>query len=87
MSLNTPLNEVSERPVRRRFAAEYKLRILGEAEVCTEPGQLGELLRREGHYWTTAQGTDDVPASNVARHAALVTFCRSGTGCGLRLAA
>jgi transposase len=41
---------VPERPVRRRFAAEYKLRILREADVCTEPGQLGALLRREGLY-------------------------------------
>ena len=41
---------VAERPVRRRFAAEYKLRILREADACTEPGQLGALLRREGLY-------------------------------------
>jgi len=42
--------EVNEKPVRRRFTADYKLRILGEADDCTEPGQLGELLRREGLY-------------------------------------
>ena len=42
--------EVSERPVRRRFSAEYKLQILRQADACTEPGQLGELLRREGLY-------------------------------------
>jgi transposase-like protein len=36
--------------VRRRFTAEYKLRILREADRCTEPGQLGALLRREGLY-------------------------------------
>jgi len=41
---------VPEKPVRRRFPAEYKLRILGEADRCTEPGQLGALLRREGLY-------------------------------------
>ena len=41
---------VSEKPVRRRFTAEYKLRILREADRCTEPGQLGALLRREGLY-------------------------------------
>ncbi len=39
-----------ERPVRRRFTAEYKLRILGEADRATEHGQLGALLRREGLY-------------------------------------
>ena len=41
---------VPERPVRRRFTAEYKLRILREADRCTQPGQLGVLLRREGLY-------------------------------------
>ena len=41
---------VPEKPVRRRFAAEYKLRILREADHCTQPGQLGALLRREGLY-------------------------------------
>ena len=42
--------EVLEKPVRRRFTAEYKLRILAEADACTERGALGELLRREGLY-------------------------------------
>lgn len=41
---------VSEKPVRRRFTAEYKLRILREADRATESGQLGALLRREGLY-------------------------------------
>ena len=41
---------VLEKPVRRRFTAEYKLRILQEADRCTESGQLGALLRREGLY-------------------------------------
>jgi transposase-like protein len=39
-----------EKPVRRRFTAEYKLRILHEADHCTASGQLGALLRREGLY-------------------------------------
>jgi transposase-like protein len=39
-----------ESPVRRRFTAEYKRRILEEADRCTEHGQLGALLRREGLY-------------------------------------
>ena len=47
-----PETEVRERAVRRRFTAEYKLRILKEAESCTERGQLGTLLRREGLYST-----------------------------------
>ena len=45
-----PATEVPEKPVRRRFSAEYKLRILAEADGCTEQGQVGELLRREGLY-------------------------------------
>ena len=47
-----PETEVRERAVRRRFTAEYKLRILKEAESCTERGRLGALLRREGLYST-----------------------------------
>ena len=41
---------VSEKPERRRFTAEYKLRVLREADRSTGPGQLGALLRREGLY-------------------------------------
>ena len=41
---------VLEKPVRRRFTAEYKLRILQEADRSNVPGQLGALLRREGLY-------------------------------------
>ena len=39
---------VREKPVRRRFKAEYKAHILREADQCTQPGQTGALLRREG---------------------------------------
>ena len=42
--------EVNEKPVRRHFDAAYKLRILEEADRCSEVGQVGELLRREGLY-------------------------------------
>lgn len=42
--------EVPEKPLRRRFDAAYKLRIVEEADRCTEPGELGRLLRREGLY-------------------------------------
>jgi transposase-like protein len=45
-----PDPEVPEKTVRRRFTAAYKLRILKEAERCTEQGQIGALLRREGIY-------------------------------------
>lgn len=42
--------EVLPRAKRRRFLAEYKLRILEEADNCTQRGQIGALLRREGLY-------------------------------------
>jgi len=42
--------EVLEKPARRRFTAEYKLRILWEADACSELGGVGALLRREGLY-------------------------------------
>jgi transposase len=45
-----PDSEVSEKKSRRKFTAKYKLRILEKAEACTEPGQLGALLRQEGLY-------------------------------------
>ena len=45
-----PDPEVRERPVRRHFSAEYKLRIVEEAERATGPGDIGALLRREGLY-------------------------------------
>ena len=48
--VEVPCPEVTEKPVRRRFTAEYKRRILTEADACSEPGALGELLRREGLY-------------------------------------
>ena len=43
-------SEVSEKAKRRRFTAEYKAKILREAERCKSPGQVGALLRREGLY-------------------------------------
>jgi transposase-like protein len=42
--------EVLAKATRRRFTAEYKLKILREAEACTEAGAIGALLRREGLY-------------------------------------
>ena len=41
--------EVVARPTRRRFSAEYKLRVLQAADRCG-PGEGGALLRREGLY-------------------------------------
>jgi len=45
-----PDPELVERPKRRRFSAEYKLRIVREADACARPGEVGALLRREGLY-------------------------------------
>ncbi len=45
-----PDAEVPAKPQRRRFTAEYRLRILKEADACKKPGELGALLRREGLY-------------------------------------
>lgn len=42
--------EVLEKPVRRKFTADYKLKIVQEADSCTAHGQIGALLRREGLY-------------------------------------
>ena len=45
-----PEVEVSAKAKRRRFPAEYKKKILDEAERCHKPGEIGALLRREGLY-------------------------------------
>ena len=42
--------EVMAKATRRRYTAEYKLRILQGAEVSSGRGELGALLRREGLY-------------------------------------
>jgi transposase len=48
--VGAPDPEVAAKPRRRRFTAEYRLRILKEADACKKPGELGALLRREGLY-------------------------------------
>lgn len=45
-----PDPQVLPKAERRHFNAEYKLRIVVEADACTERGQVGALLRREGLY-------------------------------------
>ena len=45
-----PDPEVSDKATRRRFSAAYKRRIVREADQCSQPGELGALLRREGLY-------------------------------------
>jgi transposase len=48
--MSPPDPEVPEKKPRRKFTAKYKLQILQEADTCTEPGQLGALLRSKGLY-------------------------------------
>jgi transposase-like protein len=56
----------NDRRQRRRFSAAEKQRILEQADACTERGQLGELLRREGIYasllahWRARRAADGV---------------------------
>ncbi len=48
--MSMPDPEVPEKKSRRKFTAQYKLRILEEADACIIQGQMGALLRREGLY-------------------------------------
>ena len=50
MPLSTSEVEVMAKPTRRRFTAEYKLRVLREADACSGRGEIGALLRCEGLY-------------------------------------
>jgi len=45
-----PDPELVEQAKRRSFTAKYKLKMLAKADACTKPGEVGELLRREGLY-------------------------------------
>jgi transposase len=45
-----PDPELTLQAKRRKFMAKYKLEILEKADACTAPGEIGELLRREGLY-------------------------------------
>lgn len=51
-SEDTPVQptEVRPRAKRRRFTAKYKKAILDEVNRCSQTGELGALLRREGLY-------------------------------------
>ncbi len=50
MMESAPAVEVPEKPKRRRFTAEYKRRMVQAAARCSEFGEVGALLRREGIY-------------------------------------
>lgn len=50
VAIRTPEPEIEAHAYRPRFLTAYKLRMLAEADGCTEPGAIGALLRREGWY-------------------------------------
>jgi transposase-like protein len=60
--------QVAAKPKRRTYTAEYKRRILREADACATPGAVGALLRREGLYsshlvaWRRARGRGELAA-------------------------
>ena len=60
--------QVVAKPQRRSFTAEYKRRILKEADACTTPGAVGALLRQEGLYsshlveWRRARARGELAA-------------------------
>lgn len=68
-----PDPEVPEKPARRKFNAEYKLKIVREADQCAEYGQIGALLRREGLYasqlseWRKQRDKGSLDALNPAK--------------------
>ena len=43
--------EVVAKAERRRFRAEYKLKVLRKGDHCKQSGEIGALLR-EGLYWS-----------------------------------
>lgn len=45
-----PSTEVPDKARRRTFTADYKLRVLKEADAAHRPGEVAALLRREGLY-------------------------------------
>jgi len=48
--VNAPDPEVTQIAKRRRFSAEYKLKVLRETDACSQMGGVSAILRREGLY-------------------------------------
>lgn len=65
--------EVVAKAQRRRFSAEYKRRVLRDAEACRRPGEVSALLRREGLYsshlaaWRAARERGELAARGAPR--------------------
>lgn len=61
--------EVLAQAKRRTFTAEYKRRVIKEADACKKPGEIGALLRREGLYsshlvaWRRARDRGELAAT------------------------
>src|SRR5260370_40335074 len=55
--------QVAAKPRRRTYTAEYKRRILKEADACTTPGAMGALLRREGVDFSPPVGGRGAPGA------------------------
>lgn len=68
-----PDPEVAAKGKRRRFTAEYKRRILAEADKCKKTGETGALLRREGLYsshltsWRAARAAGELAGPTKKR--------------------
>ena len=64
-----PDPEVVVSASRRQFSPSYKRQIVAEAEQCSDNGQIGALLRREGLYsshlsrWRQAQERGELEAA------------------------
>jgi transposase-like protein len=67
------VTEVPEKAKRRTYTAEYKLKIVKEADACKAPGDVGALLRREGLYsshlttWRQARDRGELAPGAKAR--------------------
>jgi len=57
--------ELSDRPKRRTFSVEEKLRILAETDQATASGEIGAILRREGLY---SVDVDRLASATRCRH-------------------
>ena len=63
-----PDPEVAAKATRRRFTAAYKLSIVEKADACETPGEIGELLRREGaDEWPWPTRTTGTSSSGRSR--------------------
>jgi transposase len=68
-----PNPEVPAKGTRRRFTAEYKRKVLAEADRCKKSGELGALLRREGLYsshltqWRAARDRGELAGAGPKR--------------------